>query len=66
MMEGCLSLLFAVVLILTAFSVLAVIVDWGVDFVFNYDFGFWKAFVIVFLLWIVGRILFPNGSDKTI
>lgn len=61
-MEGCLALLFASVLIFAAFSVLALIVDWGVDFVFNYDLGFWKAFVIVFLLWIVGRILFPSGD----
>lgn len=64
MMEGCLALLFAIALILITFSVLAVIVDWGVDFVFNYDFGFLKAFVLIFLLWIVGRILFLNVSDK--
>lgn len=63
-MEGCLALLIAITLIFAVFSVLALIVDWGVDFVFNYDLGFWKAFVIVFLLWIVGRILFPNMSDR--
>lgn len=64
MMEGCLVFLISIALVFTIFFALAFIVDWGVYFVFNYDLGFWKAFVTVLLLWIVGRILFPNVSDK--
>ena len=64
MMGGCLVFLSAIALVFAIFSALAFIVDWGIYFVFNYDLGFWKAFVILLLLWIVGRILFPNVSNK--
>jgi len=43
-------------------SILSLIVNWGVGFVLDYEIGFWRTFVGLWILSILGNLVFKSNK----